>query len=343
VTRSYLQAVQDESQVAEARRTAATLARQHGLGDEGVSNVSIVVTEAATNLIKHAGGGQLLFRTLKDGGGKDLGVEVVSIDKGPGIANVAKSLADGYSTAGTPGNGLGAIQRQSSVFDIYSRPGEGTVWIAEVWEWAEGSRAQVTRRTAPLVGVVNVPVKGEEECGDSWAVHHEEGRTSVTVIDGLGHGVMAAEASRAGIEAFEQSPGRGAGEQMQVMHGALRATRGAAGAVAVIDHARGTVDYCGIGNISGVLVADGAERHLVSHNGTMGHEAKVRNEFSYPWAEGALLIMASDGIATRWSVAAMSGLTRKHPAVIAGVIYRDYCRGRDDTTVVVVADTRGGA
>ncbi|HYE60738.1 MAG TPA: ATP-binding SpoIIE family protein phosphatase [Phycisphaerales bacterium] len=336
--RSYGQPVQDQSQVAEARRNATLIAQRHGLTEEAVSDVAIVVTELATNLVKHAGGGQLLFRPLSGASSTDLGLEVLSIDKGPGIANIPRSLSDGYSTAGTPGNGLGAVQRQSQVFDIYSKPGEGTIILSEVWN--APARLATSPITAPRVGVVNLPIKGEEHVGDAWAVHHSRGLTAVLVIDGLGHGLAASEAARAGIDAFEQSPLRAAGEQMQVLHGALRSTRGGAGAVCVVDHARRTVSYCGIGNIAGVLASDGGERHMVSQSGILGLEAKVRTEFNYPWSDDGVLIMASDGVTTRWSVSSQPQLLRKHPALIAAAIYRDHSRGRDDTTVVVV---RSGA
>jgi len=49
------------------------------------------------------------------------------------------------------------------------------------------------------------------------------------------------------------------------------------------------------------------------------------------------LIMYSDGLQSRWNLQDYPGLVHRHPAVIASVLHRDFCRGRDDVTVLVVA------
>jgi hypothetical protein len=74
---------------------------------------------------------------------------------------------------------------------------------------------------------------------------------------------------------------------------------------------------------------------MVSMNGTVGHSVAKFQQFSYPWERGSLLIMHSDGIATRWNVEQYSGLASSHTALIAAVLYRDFSRGRDDATVLV--------
>jgi hypothetical protein len=124
------------------------------------------------------------------------------------------------------------------------------------------------------------------------------------------------------------------------MHERLHAGRGAVAAVAEIDTQRGVLRYAGIGNISGSIWTDEASQSLVSMNGTMGHSAARARDFSYSWSAGALLVMHSDGLATRWSLADYPGLTRKNPSIVAGVLYRDFTRGRDDVTVVVARQAR---
>src|ERR1700761_1780467 len=104
-------AVQDQSQVSEARRRATEMAQRQGFGEVDAGRVALVATELATNIIKHGNGGEILAGTY--GEGSDSGIELIALDKGPGISNVAASLTDGYSTAGTPGKGLGAVVRQS--------------------------------------------------------------------------------------------------------------------------------------------------------------------------------------------------------------------------------------
>jgi hypothetical protein len=81
---------------------------------------------------------------------------------------------------------------------------------------------------------------------------------------------------------------------------------------------------------------------MVSHNGTAGLEARKIQEFTYPWQDNAILIMHSDGLATKWKLEGYPNLINKHPSLIAGVLYRDFKRGTDDVTVVVVKKQEPG-
>src|SRR5262249_6232612 len=123
-------AVKETSQVAAARREATTMAQHHGFNDGDVGRVALVATELATNLIKHGGGGEILAGAYKDKDGS--GIEVLALDQGPGMANVQACLADGYSSAGTQGNGLGAVIRQSRFVDIASWSGVGTAVLTRI-------------------------------------------------------------------------------------------------------------------------------------------------------------------------------------------------------------------
>ena len=90
--------VLEQSGVAEARRRASDVAERQGFSSEDVGRVALVATELATNVIKHASGGELLIGSYSDDAGS--GVEVLALDKGPGMADVQACLADGYSSAG---------------------------------------------------------------------------------------------------------------------------------------------------------------------------------------------------------------------------------------------------
>jgi hypothetical protein len=121
----------------------------------------------------------------------------------------------------------------------------------------------------------------------------------------------------------------------------LRSTRGAAAAVAAVDLAGGTITYAGVGNISGMILGPQGGRSLVSHNGTLGHAARTFQEFAYPFAGHATLVMHTDGLLSRWALDAYPGLTRRDPALLAGILYRDFRRGRDDVTVLAVSRAEG--
>jgi hypothetical protein len=74
---------------------------------------------------------------------------------------------------------------------------------------------------------------------------------------------------------------------------------------------------------------------MTSHNGTLGHELRKIQEFSFPWEPESLLIMHSDGLGSRWDLSQYPGIMRKHASMIAAVLYRDFERQRDDVTVLV--------
>jgi anti-sigma regulatory factor (Ser/Thr protein kinase) len=315
--------------VAEARREVTSLARAIGFSENDVGRVAIVVTEATSNLVKHTPQGQLLARAF-DRGGVAV-IEVLALDQGPGIANVGESLRDGFSTAGSPGTGLGAIKRLSDEFDIYSAPGKGAALVAQLWSRKPAGGIP----PAPLeIGAVCLPKPGEVARGDAWAVEWRGGHCIILVVDGLGHGPDAAAASRAAVDTLRTHPQLAPAALIEFAHGALRSTRGAALAVADLNLA-GEVRYAGVGNIAGMVRAPDDVRHMVSHAGIVGHEVRKIQEFVYPWSQDSLLVMHSDGLATHWNLDQYPGLMSRHPSLVAGVLYRDFARGRDDVTVVV--------
>ena len=323
--------VTESSQAGFARRTAAALAARLGFNEEDQGKVALVVSEAAKNLVAHAREGQILLRPLYTG--SHVGVELLALDKGPGMADVDRCMRDGFSSAGTGGVGLGAMKRQSTLFDIHSVPGVGTALLAQLWSSKPPESEPVQ------VGVVCLPKPGEEVSGDSWAVDRKEGRAFFIVADGLGHGPDAARASRAAVVSFMEQGARSLVELLQGMDQELRSTRGAAVSVAVLDG--GQLHYAGVGNIAGAVVSPTGVQRMVSMNGTLGHQALRKQQFSYAWGAGASLVMCSDGLATQWKVDGYPGLLLRHPSLMAGVLYRDFFRGRDDVTVLVAREGPG--
>jgi anti-sigma regulatory factor (Ser/Thr protein kinase) len=314
--------VRDSSQVGEARRAAGAACRALGLGEDEAGRAGIVTTEAASNVVRHGGGGEILIQPMA---GAVRGIEIVALDRGPGIADMARAFADGHSTGGTPGTGLGAMRRLSSRFDAYSQPGHGTAMLMQI-------RADEAA-TPPIVsGGVCLPKAGETQCGDVWDAGHGDTGYRITLADGLGHGPLAREAALTAVGASHSGP---PGRALEDAHLASRATRGAALALAEVELARGTVRYAAIGNVSAVLWMDGSSRSLVSMNGIVGQGLVKFREFLYPFDPGALLVMSSDGLGSRWAPDRYPGLYSRHPALVAAVLYRDHARGTDDTTVVV--------
>jgi anti-sigma regulatory factor (Ser/Thr protein kinase) len=324
--------IEESSKTAEARRTAREMALHFGLDDLGAEHVAIVATEACTNLLKHAGRGQIL---LQSSTGESDGIpllELLAVDQGPGMTNLDQCLRDGYSTAASPGQGLGAIQRMSKQSDIYTLPGKGTAVLARWWSRQNGS----TPAQAIHLGAVNVPMPGEDVSGDAWGAAWNDEDLTILLADGLGHGLEARLAALEAVRQLQANPELEPKPLLVRIHQALRSTRGAAVAVARIGAARRRLIFAGIGNISGRIYAGSEGRHsLVSLNGTAGHQCERIQEFSYPWPDGGLLVLHSDGLTTSTALDPYPGLAARDPVLIAGVLYRDFCRGRDDATVVV--------
>src|SRR5512144_1512541 len=186
--------ITETSQIAEARRITTAAAHTLGFTDQDTGNVALVVTEAATNLVKHAVGGQLLWRALERDHGA--GLELLVLDRGLGITNVSACLRNGYSTAGSLGTGLGAIARLATEFDIYSLPSKGTALLARLWS----GRSFIPRPTLALeLGVICLAKPGEPICGDGWTQVAQADRQVLLLADGLGHGVYAAAAAQAAV------------------------------------------------------------------------------------------------------------------------------------------------
>jgi hypothetical protein len=74
---------------------------------------------------------------------------------------------------------------------------------------------------------------------------------------------------------------------------------------------------------------------MVSVNGTLGHQMTRARQYEYPFEADSLLILHSDGLSANWSPDKYPGLFQRHPGVIAGVLFRDFRRIRDDATVAV--------
>jgi anti-sigma regulatory factor (Ser/Thr protein kinase) len=320
----------DSSQAGHARRQALALANRMDFEELRQGQLAIVVSEAAANIAAHAERGELLLVPwrFRD----DAGIDVLALDNGKGIADVGRSLEDGYSTAGTAGQGLGAISRLASALQIYSASGGGTALLARVVR--ESPTADQSASDYAL-GVVSLAMAGETQCGDAWSAHFTPNRSLYIVADGLGHGPSAAEAAREAIRVFHEAPHLSPVRILSDAHLALAKTRGAAVSIAEVLHDKAVVNYAGVGNIAGAIYDGRKTRSMVSMNGTLGHSVGRIQDFSYSWEKGSSLIMHSDGLATRWSMDQYPGLAARHPALVAGILYRDFCRRRDDVTILI--------
>ena len=278
--------VEDPSQVGDCRRAAQRLAELYDFDDTLTGRVGIVATELANNLVKHAGHGELLIQAILDDG--EVTIELLAIDRGPGM-RVEICMRDGYSTGGTAGTGLGAISRLSTLFDVYSVDGQGTVAVSRIEKRTGGAPARPAPGKGALeFGAISVALAGEIECGDVWRIADSSQGLSIMVADGLGHGPLAATAARAAAVAFAERPFGDPGEAMQHLHRALSGGRGAAAACAMRRAGDSKVVYSGVGNISGSLVSTEKSRGMVSHNGILGVQLLRKQQFEYECRPGEI-------------------------------------------------------
>lgn len=319
----------DTSEVAPARRGISAFASAAGFSTEDAGRAALVATEIGTNLVKHGGGGELVVRRLDDG--TRHGIELLGLDKGAGMADVSKCLRDGYSTSGSPGTGLGAMERLSQRFEIYSRAGLGTAVLAQLWP---DSRQPSPQRLE--IGAVVIPKPGESCCGDAWCYTERVEGVMVLGIDGLGHGLPASQAANEACRVFEMDKHKPALRIMQSMHEALRPTRGAAATLLEIDWDAGRVTSVAVGNVQAALVHGDEIKRIAADNGIVGHVISRPRELVHECRPDSTVIVHSDGLTANWNLARYPGLMRHHAALIAGVLYRDCKRGRDDSLIVVI-------
>jgi negative regulator of sigma-B (phosphoserine phosphatase) len=182
------------------------------------------------------------------------------------------------------------------------------------------------------------PLAGEERSGDDALVVADDDRALVVAIDGVGHGPLAHEAAEAAVAALRRDPWDDVAELARRCHEALRRTRGAAVGLAAF-RASGTVDWLGVGNISGRLVSGGGLPApdgpcLASLSGVAGdEELPPLRPATIPVRRGDVLILATDGIDGAFADDVVATGTCEE---IADRVLRDFARATDDALVVVV-------
>jgi anti-sigma regulatory factor (Ser/Thr protein kinase) len=316
--------VEDPSAAAACRGAAVSLATRLEFPKARTDELALAVTEAASNLHKHASQGSMLLRIAR-GEGRP-GIEMVTIDGGPGFRDPAAALRDGHSTSGTLGIGLGAISRLADFYDLYSVPGHGTALVTRFWA---APRADAVRYTG-----LTRPITGETECGDIFGVVEADGLLTGVLCDGLGHGPLAAIAAMEAVTAVLDDPVGEPAVLLERAHRRMAHTRG--GALAVAQVTGTVVRFAGLGNIAAVILADGARRSMLSVPGIAGHHARSVRQFDYPVAPGAVVILHSDGISGRWTPTDLPGLAARDPLVVAAALFANAGSRRDDAGVLVL-------
>lgn len=315
----------DASCVGEVRRFCARAVEDWGWSEVDVGRLSLIATELGTNLVRHARQGELWIAAPP----AQQEVEILALDKGPGMVDVQRSFQDGVSTgSGSPGTGLGAIRRLASDFDIHSTA-QGTLCLV---------RVRTTGRTAPTErhwGAVSIAAPGETVCGDGWAVATDGAKVSAVVADGLGHGPHAAAASDAALDVFAAEPFAPLATLVQDAHTGLQTTRGAA-LFALRMEGSARLQYAGAGNVMGRIISGVFDRSMLTQHGTVGVQVRKTEVAALALPDHAMAVVYSDGIASRWKAEEVVPLLQRDPTLIAAALLWQQSRGRDDATVLVI-------
>lgn len=323
--------IADPSYLSSVKRSIAKLAFRYGFDEKQRGKIDIAVSEMASNLVKHATAGQeVLVKPIHKAG--QIGIEILSLDNGPGMHSPSRMMEDGVSTYGSLGQGLGAIRRLSDEFGIYSQPGVGTVVLFRLYQKSRKKPAAPPKEPCDI-GVVMVAKTGETVCGDGWAAVEQKDRCIVLAVDGLGHGreahMAATEAIRTFVDCMECIPSN----ILRLMHASIRQTRGVVGGIASFDLKGKSVSFSGIGNIAARILSGDSAKGVFSYHGTIGHNIPATiNNHSFPWEASTIFILHSDGLKTRWDFPRYPGLQRQDPSIIAAVLYKDNARMNKDNT-----------
>ncbi len=377
-----------ETDIGAARRAVNRFAAALGFSEIDLAALDIVVQEIATNAVKYAtDGGTLHFAALESvprhnnaphtalsfAGNAVLvrryhaGIELVYLDKGPGIYDIARALRDGVSSGGSLGTGLGAVKRLTDDFDLYStvaisasismrttaarRTNHGTGLLCRKSLPREQQRVSYD---APLYtssddaadgvppikcGAWSRPYPGETFNGDAYFIKTGDQTTFAAVIDGLGHGAGAYQASQEALRILDVwDMDEPLDALVFAVHERLRGTRGAVMSVVTIDHAHNRLTFAGVGNIQTRVFGTPVPVHLIPTNGTLGARLGKLSVWSHAWANGATLVMSSDGLSASWDIANYPQLLAHDPQLAAAILMRDFSRDSDDATVMVITE-----
>ncbi|WP_276483787.1 ATP-binding protein [Paraflavitalea pollutisoli] len=321
----------DRSYTALIKKDIHRMVSNAGLEVKRVDEVDIIVAEITSNLLKYAKEGELLALIGEETGNKYL--ELIAIDKGPGMADPARMLEDGISTSGTLGQGLGAIKRLADTCEIYSLKGWGTILLARIYQKPPPYKKPPKFTFRGLV----VAKPGETVSGDGWQLQQDHLRIRVMVADGLGHGPEAQKAVQTAGQAFLQSDAWTPAEIIRQLHLDVKRTRGLVATILTLDLQSKAVQVCGVGNISCKVYGGAQSKGLISYNGIIGMNIPgTMKDHQFFVAEGQqYIILCSDGIRSQWEIIRYPGILKYDPSVLAAAIYKDFARQTDDMSVVV--------
>ena len=324
--------ISHSSDIVVAGRMAETMASAIGFDDRVSGEIELVARELASNLVKHAHGGTLAFTKFSEN--EQTGIQIESKDSGPGIADIEQAVADGFSTTGSLGCGLGAVNRLMDDFHIASNHG-GTCITCKRRLPGNSNSAM----TCPLdLGAAMRPHPQMSVSGDAYVLKKWDDYALASVIDGLGHGQFAHRASEKARDYIEHHFSQPLDEIFRGVERSCRGTRGVVMALTKVDYSRKILQFSSIGNVEARVYGSTNRTSFIIRRGIIGGKAIMPVINEHPWEAGSVMALYSDGIRTHWRWEDFPGLFDESASAIASRLLHALARDNDDATVVIIKE-----
>jgi negative regulator of sigma-B (phosphoserine phosphatase) len=183
-------------------------------------------------------------------------------------------------------------------------------------------------------GIVHRSKPSRDVSGDAYLITEQEDKVLIALIDGLGSGQAAAQASQKAVQCTEENSTLALSDIMTKCHRALKGTRGAVIMLMRVDFADRTVAFLGVGNV-GAQARSVEPIKPISKNGIVGYRLPRLMEFRYRYTPGDLFVLHSDGISSRFLLSSWEGQEENDAQTLAEEIARRFGKDNDDVTVIV--------
>ncbi len=318
-----------------ARKKSRIIAKQIGFNKaEDIEEIAITASELVSNLIKYAKDGKIIITSIEEQGKK--GIQIESIDNGPGIEDVELAIVDGFSTIGSLGFGLGTINRLMDNFNIISRKGIGTHIIVKRW-----IKDVIKKVIFPLdFSGVSRPYPGFQVNGDAFIIKRWKENVLISVIDGLGHGPMANRATTIALEYIKKNFDQPLNQIIRGLHIECRHSRGIVIALARFDLINKDVFFTGVGNVEARTFGNKMQETFITQRGLVGRTIPTIRVMKHHWEPGFIMVLFSDGINSRWRWIDYSHLLNEPARFIAYHMLENLAKDNDDATIIVIKENR---
>lgn len=325
-------ATKDESTFVLLRSKLFAIANRFNLSDLKRENMLLVAAELASNNIKYAGGHGMVQIWQQP----DSVLDILSLDYGPGIANLGQAEQDGYSSANTFGKGLGAIRRLSDESYFYTQckssaqvpKWSGTVFLARFY--IGDAKPHLLGNN---VGLFSRPLSDARHNGDRIYLQKKNDRLRWLHLDGLGHGHEAQIATS--NLATQVAHSDNIESMLESVDRQIVSTRGAVGVACEIDTKSHGLQLLGVGDMHAHIYDQDEMHHMAFAPGILGREHRTATTFRSKLARRGVVITASDGIRRNFDLGNFVGLFSQHPQLIAYTLGNIMGRVSDDQSICV--------